>query len=392
MNSEIATSVDLRLKNRSNIFSAVYRLKNASKQALTQELKLSMPTVTHGLKEMETLNLIHYGGLFNSTGGRKAQMICFSPDARIALGIELLNEHARIAAVDLYGNILQESIYDHNLASDDSYFKNFCIYVNRFIENLSYPHKQLLGVMIAVQGLVSSDGTHLTYNKIYPPCHFDLSTFQQYISLPCLLVHDSEASAFAEMWTHPALRNMVYLALNRNFGGVLMLDRKIYQGKELVSSVIEHMCLSPDGPLCYCGRHGCVEAYCSANALQKQAGCTLEDFFVKIRRREPAALEIWHAFLKNLALTINNIRMLIDCDFILGGYLQPYLTPEDLTLLAQYVKEGCAFSTESFHPYKSNCGPKAASLGAALFLVHQFLQDSGFNMDTIREKDFPRKN
>ncbi len=384
MNSNITTSVDLRLTNRSNIFSAVYRLRSTSKQSLTQELKLSMPTITHGLKEMEALNLIHYGGLFDSTGGRKAQIICFSPNARIAVGIELLNEHARIVAIDLYGNILQESIYDHTLASDHAYFKNFCIYVNNFIENLPYPHDQILGIMIAVQGLVSPEGTHLTYNKIYPSCDFDLSTFQQYISLPCLLVHDSEASAFAEMWTHPNLRNMVYLALNRNFGGVLMLERKIHQGKELVSSVIEHMCLSPDGPLCYCGRRGCVETFCSANALQKQAGCSLEDFFGKIRRREPAALEIWHTFLKNLALTINNIRMLIDCDFILGGYLQPYLTQEDLVLLSGYVREGCAFSTQQFKPYKSNCGPKAASLGAALFLVSRFLQDTGFNMDALQ--------
>ena len=45
------------------------------------------------------------------------------------------------------------------------------------------------------------------------------------------------------------------------------------------SGVIEHMCINPDGPLCYCGNHGCLETYCSANALVHSTGLAAKEFF-----------------------------------------------------------------------------------------------------------------
>ena len=43
------------------------------------------------------------------------------------------------------------------------------------------------------------------------------------------------------------------------------------------------MCINADGPLCYCGNHGCLETYCSANALEHTSGLPIKDFFVQLR-------------------------------------------------------------------------------------------------------------
>ncbi|RHA82975.1 ROK family protein, partial [Roseburia inulinivorans] len=49
------------------------------------------------------------------------------------------------------------------------------------------------------------------------------------------------------------------------------------------SGTTEHMCINADGPLCYCGNHGCLETYCSANALEHTSGLPIKDFFVQLR-------------------------------------------------------------------------------------------------------------
>ncbi len=49
------------------------------------------------------------------------------------------------------------------------------------------------------------------------------------------------------------------------------------------SGTLEHMCIHPDGPLCYCGSRGCLETYCSANALEQAAGMPAKEFFPLLR-------------------------------------------------------------------------------------------------------------
>ncbi len=126
--------------------------------------------------------------------------------------------------------------------------------VNTFIDSLGTPLENILGAGIALQGLVSDDGKVITYSEILGITGTNLKRFQKYIKVPCLLVHDTESAALAEIWHDTTISNAIYLALNRNFGGTLILNGKVHSTQEPRSSVIEHMCLDPNGPLCYCGK------------------------------------------------------------------------------------------------------------------------------------------
>ena len=56
-------------------------------------------------------------------------------------------------------------------------------------------------------------------------------------------------------------------------GGGIITNHQIHQGISMHSGTLEHMCINPDGPLCYCGSRGCLETYCSANALEQAEAC-----------------------------------------------------------------------------------------------------------------------
>ena len=63
---------------------------------------------------------------------------------------------------------------------------------------------------------------------------------------------------------------MVCLTLGTGIGGGLILDGKIYHGKNFVAGEIGHIIVNKNGPLCCCGGFGCLEAYSSASGIQNR--------------------------------------------------------------------------------------------------------------------------
>ena len=415
-----ATSADIRIANRRKVLRAVYGHKEISKQGISQALSMSLPTVTQNLKEIEAMGLIERRGLYESTGGRKAHIYHFVSGARIALGVVLLKEFYRIVAVDLYGNVLKSKEVPVPFSRTEDYFQG----LGREIRNFAWeavqkreenkektrveskaggrleigtgnqresgtqiqgeilsetkagqePWKQqILGVSIAIQGLVSNDGSTVIYGEILGCTGLNLQEIQRAVDFPCTLIHDTEASAIAEMWFRKSKEDAVLLSLNRNFGGALIVNGDVHRGQEFSSSVIEHMRLYPEGRPCYCGKKGCMEAYCSANALQQEAGEPLKQFFEAMRSGCRERTAVWHRYLRNLAMGINNIRMLFDCEYIIGGYLHSFMEEQDFFLLAQYAKEECSFQSTDIRLVHSAFTDDSAAPGAGIFLVKRFL-------------------
>ena len=148
-----------------------------------------------------------------------------------------------------------------------------------------------------------------------------LDDFSRYLPYPCYLEHDSKSAAFLELWNHPELDSAVIILLNRNLGGGIITNHHIHQGISMHSGTLEHMCINPDGPLCYCGSRGCLETYCSANALEQAAGMPAKEFFPLLReKKSPQIIQIWKDFLNHLAFAMKNLNLVIDAPIILSGY------------------------------------------------------------------------
>lgn len=373
--AEKITPAKLKELNRAKVYRYIYEVGTTSKQAIAEALALSLPTVSLHLNALMEQGLVTKDGVFASTGGRKAQMIRCIYTARISIGVELLKNHAEIVAVDLFGNILKESSLDVRFQNNDEYYQWLGEWINAFANTLSVPAKDILGVCIALQGIVSPDGEAVAFGKILDCTGLTRREVQKYIDLPCTIIHDSEASSNAILWHDSQIQNAMYLVLNRNLGGEVIIGRQTYNGRDLRGSTPEHISLDENGPLCYCGRKGCLESYCSADALRANAGVDLTVFFEKVHAGDKKYSSVWHEYLRHLAQGINNIRMLMDFPVILGGYLLQFMNSEDGALLTRYIQERCSFQSPNFTLQFSRLGPNAAKIGAAVTLVDRFLQD-----------------
>ena len=361
------------LSNRKRVFDFINSKDGTSKQELSDTLNLSMPTVTQCLKDLTAKGLIQRSGYYMSTGGRKASIITAVPKARIAIGVEMLQQSVKITAIDLSGESLKEAFYQQDFSPTEEYFKMLGDLINAFTDSLNLPDSLFLGVGIAVQGLVSHDGETIINGDILNYSGTKRAAFQKNIRLPCRLFHDTEVAAFAEIWHRDNIKNAVYIALNRNLGGALIIGGEVYLGDVLGGCIIEHMRLIPDGRPCYCGQKGCMEAYCSVSSLEKKAGVDVDTFFRRIEEGSAVHKALFDEYLGYLALAINNIRMVIDCKVILGGFLQSYLTEDHFRQLEKLTKEQSPFDSTNFSFQKSVYGKDAAARGAALVLINDFI-------------------
>ncbi len=90
---------------------------------------------------------------------------------------------------------------------------------------------------------------------------------------PTFVANDANAAAYAEaLWGVGAGSiSLVAVTLGTGVGGGIIIDGKIWEGINGFAAEIGHMVIDADGRSCGCGKRGCLEAYCSASALIKEA-------------------------------------------------------------------------------------------------------------------------
>ena len=78
-----------------NIYRIIYQEKKTSRQNIARISGISLPTISQHLNLLTDAGLIRTVGSFESTGGRKPNIISYVPDAKFALGIDITRNHLR---------------------------------------------------------------------------------------------------------------------------------------------------------------------------------------------------------------------------------------------------------------------------------------------------------
>ncbi|MEA2403774.1 MAG: glucokinase [Thermoleophilaceae bacterium] len=95
------------------------------------------------------------------------------------------------------------------------------------------------------------------------------------LGVPVLLDNDGNCAALAEAQYvdgGPASHLVMY-TLGTGVGGGIIIDGRIYRGATGLGAELGHVVIQADGPECpgACPNHGCLEAYCSGQALERDA-------------------------------------------------------------------------------------------------------------------------
>lgn len=161
---------------------------------------------------------------------------------------------------------------------------------------------------------------------------------QQAFGLPVILENDANAAALGEFryGAGKGTRSLVYLTVSTGIGGGIVLDGKIWHGLNDAAGEIGHMTIAPDGPLCGCGNHGCLEAFASGPSIARRArealaggrptrlrgvpSLTAADVVRLAREGDEVACEVWEETVRYLSLGVAAaITILAPERVVIGG-------------------------------------------------------------------------
>jgi glucokinase len=125
------------------------------------------------------------------------------------------------------------------------------------------------GPLDTKSGLVYSPPNLPGWNAVPVRSRFE----EAFPGIPVVLENDANATALAE-WKYGAgqgAQNMVFLTMGTGIGGGLILDGRLYRGTNDLAGEVGHQTILVDGPLCGCGKRGCLEAVASGPAIARLA-------------------------------------------------------------------------------------------------------------------------
>ncbi len=372
MNDIAMNTIQLKKINKNKVYRFIYTQQQTCKLDITRALNMGLSTVNQNLKLLEEEVLIQKNGSFESTGGRKADAIEIVRTARISIGLAIRKEGIDLVALDLYGTPIASHSLTLLFAQNPTYFKA----VNDALELFIADHQlcAILGVSIAMQGIISKDGERVDYGMILDNEGMLLSDFTAFIQYPCRMEHDSKAAANLELWHDETLENAIVFLLNRNMGGAIITNGIVQSGNHMCSGIIEHLPIGCEGTACYCGQQDCLETYCSGDALMNRASMPLQTFFKLLRDQQPDCIVLWENYLTTLAKAIRNLRIVIDGKVIISGYIASFFTEADRAFLLQALNTSSPFSLTTDDLIIRTHGHFTQAIGTALFAISHFVK------------------
>lgn len=375
----MASASGIKARTRRAIYDFVREQGQATKNEIAAALELSLPTVSKYLAHLSESGLLAPGSKMSSgsKGGRSPIAYMCVPDGRLAIGVDLTRDRVTCLVVDLEREVLFRREARRTFERTDFYFRFVGHEVDRLVTESGIDRSRVLGVGVAVPGLISEATGRVTYGRVVDNYGMTAAEIGRHIPFRARLVHDSDAAGLAEFWPDRGLDNAFYISLSSSIGGSVLVNGEIYRGDGEFAGELGHLVIHPDGLGCYCGQNGCLDPYCNASVLSRHAGGSLEQFFERLAAGERAMADVWNRYSSDLARAITGIRALFGCTVILGGDVGARMS-EHLDALRAKV-DRLSFLSGHAETFLVPCSytTHPVATGAALYLVDEFRQSLG---------------
>ena len=371
--SQKLTNTDVKKLNKNRIFRLIYNSDKISRQEIADQLGLSLPTVNQNLKMLMEDGLIEYVGNFTSTGGRRAQAITINNNARKAISVNIKTDYINVDVVGLKGQIIYSMAVKAHFSKSSAYIEKLTDAVRHAVDYVGADADDILGVGVTVPGILDDEKQILISAPPLKAKNYDFTKLISAIDYPVVVMNDARAEAYADHWFNGKSEDeKIYIMLGEGVGGAYINASAIRNGVHNRGGEFGHMVIHPGGKQCLCGKKGCLEAYVSEKFLSSELNTSLEDFFAQAEKGKPDYVDMLEEYIDNLALGINNIYTMMDCDIVLGGTVAPYIKRYEDRIKECLVND-YSFDTDADYLKISDDGGGKSGLGAALSFVARFI-------------------
>jgi predicted NBD/HSP70 family sugar kinase len=388
----------IRRINTGRLFHIIRQNPGISQQKLSQQSGIDPATISIIITNLESAGIVRRTTDV-PTGRAGRPTIALNIDARAGflagIGIEPDTIRIMLATIDgvACADLTVNSSADPAgavLAARDG--------IAKALHSIKAKRNSLLGVGIALPGLVSLDG-----RVVFAPNlgwrDLDIAAMLGiHLKCPIRLENDVKAASIAEhlFGASRDVTDFVYIMGRSGIGGGLYMMGEIYRGPHGLAGEIGHMKIVPGGRACGCGANGCFEAYVSERAILAELagrghpardvdailrGCSDNDPIVQAVIAEAGGY---------LGLGLANlINIISPRRIVLGGSLArlaPGLLPAAMLSLQENALAAIMRDVELV---VSVLGDNAAPMGGVALALQHFLDDPPISLDRSQDMSTP---
>ena len=277
---------DLRNHNLSVVIDTLLRASSPMSRAdLAKETGLTKATMSLLVSLLIDAGIVKEGEPQNSSSyGRPSTPLELGGGKVCGIGMQVNTDGYGCVALDINRDTLGYEWVDVDMGGVDpeDVFGRLDAMVGAMERRLEGEGCVVAGTACALPGLVTSERQLLTARNLGWE-NVDLSQFdvmQRYDVRPG---NEAKMAAIAQIPGYACVRadyldavdctdSFIYLSCDIGIGGAIVRDGEVVPGSHGFAGEIGHVSVSLDGPLCGCGRKGCLEAYAGRRALVQASG------------------------------------------------------------------------------------------------------------------------
>ncbi|MEO8619491.1 MAG: ROK family transcriptional regulator [bacterium] len=261
-----ATRATPREVNRQILLNLIREHEPISRADLARRMQIARGMVTSLVDELVTDGSLYQGATIDSPRGRRPQMLFVRTRGRLAISVDVRFSRTYVMLGDFSGAAIATENFD---TIEDP--KLFVAELKKRVQRLLATHSDAgtcEGLGLVVPGMVD----HVTGRVLNAPHlgwrNVDVrDALSEAVGLPIFVENAPIACALAQMWLGQRgameLSDFVYVSVSDGLGTGVVANGAVMRGKRNTAGEFGHVPLTTDGPDCYCGGTGCLEAYAS---------------------------------------------------------------------------------------------------------------------------------
>lgn len=261
---------DARRSNLALVLQAIYNDEHLSRADIARTTGLTKVTVSDLVAELIAGDLVRESGTSEvSRPGKPSTMLAFNATARQILALDLSGpDRLEGAILSLRGERIHTVVRDLGGAVGMAALAAARDLARELAGAATRP---ILGLGVGTPGTVSADGTVLVAPNLSWRDVALQHLLAEDLGIPVRVENDANVAVLAERRFGGGLDDLVRVQLSRGVGAGLLVGGHLVHGAASDAGEIGHVTIGgEDGPLCGCGKTGCLEAWASVPVLRGQ--------------------------------------------------------------------------------------------------------------------------
>ena len=348
---------DLRNHNLSVTLDTLLRAqKPMSRADLAKETGLTKATLSLLASMLIESGVVQEGEpVVSTTYGRPSTPLEIRGGSIAGIGLQINTDGYGCLALDLNGDTLGREWVSEDMTGTDPYesFAKLDAMTFPLESRLKRRGCKVVGAGFALPGIVTDDMWLLVARNLGWE-NVNLTRFNVVRRLDVVAGNEAKMAAIAQIPGYATKRasflnvvdrtdSFIYLSTDIGIGGAVVRDGEVVMGSHGFAGEIGHLSVAMDGPLCSCGRHGCLEAFAGRRALVEAAGIAedgdatsseaIDMFLQRWRAGDSDVAKVVDQAADALVSAIASAVNLVDVDTVLLGGLWTHFGDELATVL-----------------------------------------------------------